>query len=190
MNILRNLRLDHAIKILAILLVFGQWLPAALTGMLKIALALLLLLRFAYWHPRKALSRLDIGIMYLGYLAIVAQLLIDGIGQFVNLAWVGSVSVHVFTLGVMGLVLPAMVIRISKGHTGRNVVFEPADKLALSMPSSSYSCRHRSPADSSRRLHDVAASGGHLLAARLRPVGLALLALPVFPACRWQGTLR
>ncbi len=48
-----------------------------------------------------------------------------------HLAWVGSVSVHVFTLGVMGLVLPAMVIRISKGHTGRNVVFEPADKVAL-----------------------------------------------------------
>jgi uncharacterized protein involved in response to NO len=130
-DILRNVRLDHAIKILAILLAFGQWLPAALTGALEFVLALLLLVRFAYWHPRKALSRLDIGIMYLGYLAIVAQLVIDGIGQFVDLPWVGSVSVHVFTLGVMGLVLPAMVIRISKGHTGRNVVFEPADKAAL-----------------------------------------------------------
>ena len=38
---------------------------------------------------------------------------------------------HLFTTGVMGLVVPAMIVRISKGHTGRRVVFETADKLAL-----------------------------------------------------------
>ena len=42
-------------------------------------------------------------------------------------------SVHVFTLGVMGLIIPAMLIRISKGHTGRKVVFDTLDKLALRM---------------------------------------------------------
>jgi uncharacterized protein involved in response to NO len=130
-DILRDPRLDLAIKWLAVILVFGQWLPAGLTGMLEFALALLLLARFAYWHPLKALSRLDIGIMYLGYLAIVGQLIIAGIGHFLELPWVGSVSVHVFTVGVMGLILPAMIVRISKGHTGREVVFTTADKVAL-----------------------------------------------------------
>ncbi|MBA3034274.1 MAG: NnrS family protein [Gammaproteobacteria bacterium] len=130
-DILRNPHLDLAIKWLAVILVFGQLLPAILTGTLEFVLALLLLGRFVGWYPRKAFTRLDIGIMYLGYLAIVTQLLINAIGQFVDLPWVGSVSAHVFTVGVMGLILPAMIVRISKGHTGRNVVFERADKLVL-----------------------------------------------------------
>jgi uncharacterized protein involved in response to NO len=130
-EILCNRRLDHGIKWLAVALVFGHWLPAVLAGAMEFVLASLLLVRFYFWHPRKAFTRLDIGIMYLGYLFIVAQLVVSGIGRYVDLPWVGSVSVHLFTFGVMGLILPAMIVRISKGHTGRNVVFEPADKLAL-----------------------------------------------------------
>ncbi|MDI6747367.1 MAG: NnrS family protein [Rhodocyclaceae bacterium] len=130
-DILRNPYLDLAIKWLAVAVVFGQLLPAMLTGTLELVLALLLLVRFAGWYPGKAFSRLEIGIMYLGYLAIVAQLLISAVGQFTQLPWVGSVSAHVFAVGVMGLILPAMIVRISKGHTGRNVVFERADKVVL-----------------------------------------------------------
>jgi uncharacterized protein involved in response to NO len=130
-DILRNPQLDHAIKGLAIVLVCGAWLPAVLNGVLEMLLAALLLLRFAGWHPHKAFTRLDIGIMYLGYLFIVAQLIVAGLAPFVALPWIGSVAVHLFTVGVMGLILPAMIVRISKGHTGRNVVFEPADKFVL-----------------------------------------------------------
>jgi len=32
---------------------------------------------------------------------------------------------------VLGTIMPAMIVRIAKGHTGREVVFEPADKLVL-----------------------------------------------------------
>jgi uncharacterized protein involved in response to NO len=131
LDILRDPRLDFPIKWLAVALVFAELLPAPLTGLLEFALAALLLWRFAFWHPRQAFSRLDIGIMYLGYLMIVAQLLISGIGRFADPPWVGTVAVHVFTVGVFGLIGPAMIVRISKGHTGRNVVFEPADKAVL-----------------------------------------------------------
>lgn len=133
-DILRNPKLDMPIKWLAVLLVFSELLPPSLVGLAglgEIALALLLLKRFLGWHPRRAFTRLDIGIMYLGYLMIVAQLLASGIGRFTDLGWVGTVGVHLFTVGVMGLVLPAMFIRIAKGHTGREVVFEKADKLVL-----------------------------------------------------------
>jgi uncharacterized protein involved in response to NO len=130
-DILRDARLDLTIKWLAVALVFGAWLPAALGGALEGALALLLLARLAGWYPRKAFTRLDIGIMYLGYLFIVAQLVVAGIGRFVEPPWVGTVSVHLFTVGVMGSILPAMIVRISKGHTGRPVAFEPADKAVL-----------------------------------------------------------
>jgi uncharacterized protein involved in response to NO len=130
-DILLDPRLDLSIKWLAVLLVFGQLMPPVLAGALEIALALLLFYRFLRWHPQRAFTRIDIGIMYFGYLCIVAQLVVSGIGAFADLPWVGTVAVHLFTVGVMGVIVPGMIVRISRGHTGRNVVFERADKLAL-----------------------------------------------------------
>jgi uncharacterized protein involved in response to NO len=130
-DILRRPALDLAIKALAIVLVFTALLPATLAHGLELLLAALLLGRFVFWHPRKGFSRLDIGIMYLGYLAIVAQLLIDALPPPGAIGWVGTVGVHVFTFGAMGLVIPAMIIRIANGHTGRKVVFGTLEKTVL-----------------------------------------------------------
>ena len=130
-DIRRDPALDMPIKWLAITLAFVEWLPAPLGGLGELVLAFLLLERFCYWHPFKAFTRLDIGIMYFGYLMIVAQLIVSGIGRFTELPWVGTVGVHLFTVGVMGTILPAMIVRISKGHTGRDVVFEHVDKAVL-----------------------------------------------------------
>lgn len=130
-SILRDARLDLAIKGLALVLVVESLLPAALAAWLALALALLLLARFAFWKPQLAMRRLDLGIMYLGYLAIVAQLVLSFGGAVLGQQWIGTVPVHVFTFGVMGLIIPAMLIRISKGHTGRKVVFDAGDKLVL-----------------------------------------------------------
>lgn len=130
-SILRNPLLDTAIKGLGLVLVFQSLLPPMVGSLLALVLALLLGLRFVFWKPLLGLSRLDIGVMYLGYLAIIAQLLLGVLQQVAPVAWVGSVTVHVFTFGAMGLIIPAMLIRIAKGHTGRKVVFDPLDKLAL-----------------------------------------------------------
>ena len=54
------------------LLVIEPFLPAATGATLSFALAGLLLFRLAFWKPLLAMRRLDIGIMHLGYLAIVA----------------------------------------------------------------------------------------------------------------------
>lgn len=130
-QLLRNPALDNAIKGLGLVLVFVHLLPAPLAAAVALLLALLLLARFAFWKPQLALRRLDLGIMYLGYLAIVAQLVLLALDVLAHPAWVGTVAVHVFTLGVMGLIIPAMLVRIFKGHTGRKVQFAPADKLVL-----------------------------------------------------------
>jgi len=130
-TILRYAPLDTAIKGLGLLLVFAGWLPPLPAGSVALLLALLLLVRFAFWKPHLAFRRLDIGIMYLGYLALAAQLLLDVANQIAPAPWVGSLSVHVFTFGVMGLIIPAMLIRISKGHTGRKVLFDAGDKAVL-----------------------------------------------------------
>ncbi len=130
-SILRNAKLDSAIKLLGLAMIFESILPPLWSGVLALLLAGLLLGRFMFWKPQLALRRIDIGIMYLGYLAIVAQLLIHFFNQIVHTQWVGAVSIHVFTFGAMGLIIPAMLIRISQGHTGRKVVFDNLDKAAL-----------------------------------------------------------
>ncbi|MCG2578158.1 NnrS family protein [Dechloromonas sp. XY25] len=130
-QILRQPKLDMPIKLLGLLLVFEFALPRPLTAALSLALAVLLLIRFAFWKPQLAFKRIDIGIMYVGYLAIVGQLLIEALGHVINFVWIGSVSVHLFTFGAMGSVIPAMIMRISKGHTGRKVVFDGLDRAVL-----------------------------------------------------------
>lgn len=130
-NILRQPKLDLAIKLLALLLVVQFALPGPLTAAIALSLAILLGIRLCFWKPQLALRRIDIGIMYVGYMAITGQLLVEALSHFVQFAWVGSFSVHLFTFGAMGAVIPAMIIRISKGHTGRKVVFDRLDKLAL-----------------------------------------------------------
>jgi uncharacterized protein involved in response to NO len=130
-DILRQPVLDGSIKLLALVLVGAGLMPPALSGALSLLLALLLAGRLIYWKPQLALRRLDLGIMYLGYLAIVLQLVAEFLDRTAPPGWVGAVSTHVFGLGVMGLIVPAMQIRIAKGHTGRKVVFEPVDKAVL-----------------------------------------------------------
>lgn len=130
-ELLKNAKLNMAIKLVALLMVVASLLPVQLAAAVALLLVVLLAFRLAYWQPRLALRRLEIAIMYLGYLAVVVQLLIESIRLTGHLAESASLSIHVFTLGAMGLIIPAMLIRISKGHTGRKVNFDSLDKSAL-----------------------------------------------------------
>ena len=130
-EILRNPLLDKGTKLIGLALVAESFMPPWLSAGLSLLLALLLAGRFFFWKPQLAMRRLDIGIVYLGYLAIVAQLLIEFLKYIAYPEWGGSLSIHVFTAGVMGMVIPSMIIRITKGHTGRKVVFDRLDLWAL-----------------------------------------------------------
>lgn len=144
-EILRAAPLDNAIKLLALAMVFESLLPPMLAGAVSLTLAALLLGRFVFWKPLLAMTRIDIGVMHLGYLAIVAQLLLEGIGRFQNLHWIGTLPVHVFTFGAMGLIIPAMIMRISKGHTGRKVIFDGIDKSVLWLMIAAFAIRVIAP---------------------------------------------
>lgn len=130
-DILRHAALDRTIKLLALALIASNLLPPLLGAALALLLAVLLLVRFAFWQPLLAMRRLELAVMYLGYLAIVAQLLLDAQARIAPAAWVGTVAVHTFAFGAMGLVIPAMLVRIAKGHTGRPVAFDVIDKAVL-----------------------------------------------------------
>ena len=130
-DILRNPLLDTTIKSLAVLLVPASFMAAPVAGWIGLLLAVLMLVRFVFWKPQLAMQRIDLGIMYLGYLAIATQLVLKFLDQTIEPGWVGTVSIHVFALGAMGLVIPAMIVRIAKGHTGRKVAFDSLDKWVL-----------------------------------------------------------
>ncbi len=174
-EILRNAALDKSIKLLGLLLVGAGLMPLP-AGWISLLLALLLAGRFLFWKPQLAMRRLDLGIMYLGYLAIVLQLLVEFLGQVAPPAWVGAFSMHVFALGVMGLIIPAMLIRISKGHTGRKVVFDPIDKLVLWIMIAAFVLRVIAP-----QLHPAAYALWILLAACGWFSGFAILAWRLIP---------
>lgn len=127
----RRPALDMSIKLMALVLVLEFALPRPVSATLSFLLACLLLYRVTFWKPFLAIRRIDIGIMFIGYLALTAQLVVEALGHFLSLTWVGSFSVHLFTFGVMGTIIPAMLMRIAKGHTGRRVVFDGLDRSAL-----------------------------------------------------------
>ncbi|MEY2631749.1 MAG: hypothetical protein RIR00_403 [Pseudomonadota bacterium] len=123
--------LDQGIKLLALLLVLSPWLPAAVAAGLAALLGALIVGRSLTWSPHLALSRLEVGIMLLGMLALAGNLLL----QAAAWAWPESgmerLATHLFTLGTLGAIAPAMFVRICNGHTGRKVMFQPADRLVL-----------------------------------------------------------
>ena len=130
-EILRNAWLDRAIKLLGLVLVLEPFLPPLPGASLSLLLAGLLLWRFLYWKPLLAFPRIELGVMYIGYLAIAAQLVVEAIDRTTGLAWTGALSVHLFSFGVMGMIIPGMLIRISKGHTGHKVTFDTLDRAVL-----------------------------------------------------------
>jgi uncharacterized protein involved in response to NO len=144
-KVLRHPWLDHGIKSLALVLIAAPGLPVLGVAGIEVCLALLLLARLLFWHPRQAFGRLDIGIMYLAYLLLCAQLLVDAAHRILPLQSVGSVSIHLFTVGALGLVVPAMILRIARGHTGRKVAFTVGDKAALWLMIGAAACRVVAP---------------------------------------------
>jgi uncharacterized protein involved in response to NO len=123
--------LDALIRFGIFLAVFEAVLPLPVAiGVLSFT-ASLLLYRFVLWHPLKGLSRLDTGVMFAAYLGLVASLYLECLRLAGMLHVVGDVATHVFTLLSMGLVMAAMMIRISQGHTARNIVFTRSDKAAI-----------------------------------------------------------
>lgn len=133
--------IDTGIKALGLLLVAGPWWPAVVRQVLSLVLAALVFARFMYWSPHRALTRLDIAVMYLGGFALAAQLVVEAFPG----AWVGTVAVHLFTFGTMGLIIPAMITRIAKGHTGRPVAFDLFDKAALGLMMAAFFARLVAP---------------------------------------------
>ncbi|MDT8446458.1 MAG: NnrS family protein [bacterium] len=125
--------LDYGIKISMLLAVGSIFLPAMPAAILLLSTASLLLFRFLIWKPQVGMRNFGIGVMYLGYFGLVVHLGLEIVHRLEPSWGVGSYSLHMFTFFCMGLIIPAMMIRISQGHTGRKPVFRFWDKAALGL---------------------------------------------------------
>lgn len=136
---------DWSIKGLALLLVAEPWLPRPAAAAAGFVLAALVLGRLATWKPLLAFRRLHVGVMYVGSLALGAQLAVVALEHVTPHAWVGTLPTHLFTLGVMGLIIPSMMLRLAKGHTGRPVVFGGVDHLVVALALLAFTARVVAP---------------------------------------------
>lgn len=127
----RNRWLDALIRLGIFVAVFQALLPVWLAVAVLAASALLLLYRFVLWRPLQGFSTLDTGVSYAAYLALVVSMLLECLRISGKLLVVGDVATHVFTLLSMGLVMAAMMIRITQGHTARPIIFAWSDKVAI-----------------------------------------------------------
>ncbi|NTS76764.1 NnrS family protein [Catenovulum sp. SM1970] len=88
--------------------------PAAL----MIVTGLLHLIRLSYWQSVKTTSIPLLWSLHLAYLALASGLIILGF-SYLTPAILFSAALHLITIGAMGLMILAMMARVSLGHTGR-----------------------------------------------------------------------
>jgi uncharacterized protein involved in response to NO len=123
--------LDLGCKSLVLLAAFEALLPPPLPALVLGGAALLLLVRFFTWHPVRGLSTFAIGVMYVGYLGLVAHLALAALVAAGLVALHGPLTIHVFAFLCMGPIIPAMLVRICQGHTGRKLRFLASDRVAI-----------------------------------------------------------
>lgn len=127
----RRPSLDSAIKILVLAGVFQSLLPPPIGAAILIGAAALLFFRWCSWSPFRGFSDFGIALSYTGYLGLVVHLVLESLRVLDVYRGVGALSVHGFTFLCMGVVIPAMMIRISQGHTGRKLLFTGSDRVAI-----------------------------------------------------------
>jgi uncharacterized protein involved in response to NO len=74
-----------------------------------------------------------IALVYVGYLGLTLHLALQSLRYAAGITGVGTLATHAFTFLCMGVVIPAMLLRICQGHTGRKILFTSAYELALGL---------------------------------------------------------
>ncbi len=123
--------LDYAIKTSVFIAAFEGFFSAPLAATATALAGLLLFARFTIWKPLVGLRRFDIAIMYVGYFGLVVHFALAALRYAGVYNGIGTLAVHAFTLLVMGIVIPGMLIRICQGHTGRKLLFTRSDRFAI-----------------------------------------------------------
>ena len=130
-EVLRNPYLDYSVKFFILLSVFASFLPPVMASVVLLIAGGLLGLRLLFWRPLKGFSTFAIGLSYAGYFGLTVHFIFEAFRILNKLPVVGTLSLHTFTFICMGIVIPAMFIRIAQGHTGRKLQFTLSDRIGI-----------------------------------------------------------
>ncbi|MBK7859788.1 MAG: NnrS family protein [Archangiaceae bacterium] len=125
--------LDFAIKALMLAAAFHALLPPRAAAALLLATALALAVRFTRWRPLTGLAHFPVAVMYVGYLGLIAHLVLEALRLEGVALGLGAVATHTFAFLCLGVVVAAMMIRISQGHTGRPLRFAASDRVGIAV---------------------------------------------------------
>lgn len=89
-----------------------------------ILLGLLQLIRLSRWQGGKTLKVPLLWSLHISYLFMAIGLTLMGLSHF-NIAVSASSAIHLITIGTVGLMIFAMMSRVSLGHTGRMLQIKP-----------------------------------------------------------------
>ena len=123
--------LDLGIKVAVLVAAFEAVLPPVVAAAVLALAAVLLFVRLLLWQPLVGLRTFGVGVMYVGSLGLVLHLALAAASRLGALVAVGTLATHTFSFLVMGLIIPAMLVRICQGHTGRKLAFTASDKVAI-----------------------------------------------------------
>ncbi|MDO6765410.1 NnrS family protein [Agarivorans sp. 1_MG-2023] len=118
---------------IATVLVFISDYFTATFGIVPIALmvlGLLHLLRLAYWRSIKTVKVPLLWSLHLSYLLMALGLILLGASYYLPQLTFSN-ALHLITIGAIGLMIFAMMSRVSLGHTGRTLVIKPVITLAF-----------------------------------------------------------
>ncbi len=94
-----------------------------LTGWLALLLFLLHGIRLWGWHDRAIWRKPLLWVLYLAYVFITAGFALKAAAVFFSVS--PYLAVHAFAFGGIGMMTLGMMVRVTLGHTGRNVLEPP-----------------------------------------------------------------
>ena len=100
------------------------------TGVWLLLVGCLHFVRMMFWHSHKVGAIALLWSLHLAYLFLAVGLILLGSSYFHSL-FSFSASLHVITLGAIGLMILSMMSRVSLGHTGRLLVVRSVISLAF-----------------------------------------------------------
>lgn len=129
-NLQKSDTFDTIIKISVASNVFQSYFPPSVAITLLALSGVLLFVRWILWKPLIGYKKFGNAVMYTGYLGLCVHFFFETL-KYANIWSLGAYSIHIFTFLCMGLIIPSMLIRISKGHTGRKPEFLVLDKAPI-----------------------------------------------------------
>jgi len=89
------------------------------------------ILRLYYWRPIKCLKNSLISVLHIGQTFFIIGILLIILEQFNIVEDTNQMALHSFSVGTLGVFAIGIMLRVTKGHTGREIKSDRMDKIII-----------------------------------------------------------